>query len=48
MFVNWTKRGIYMRVEFDGIPAGVTILINGVLVVGTGKKEVEEEIKESA
>jgi hypothetical protein len=30
-------------VEFDGIPAGVTILINGVLVIGTGIKEEERE-----
>jgi hypothetical protein len=28
-------------VEFDGIPAGVTILINGVLVIGTGEKKEE-------
>jgi hypothetical protein len=34
------------RVEFDGIPAGVTILVNGVLVIGTGRKERQE--KESA
>jgi hypothetical protein len=33
-------------IEFDGLPAGVTILVNGVLVIGTGRSEKQE--KESA
>jgi hypothetical protein len=47
LFVFIEKWGEHMaRIEFDGLPAGVTILVNGVLVVGTGRKERQE--KESA
>jgi hypothetical protein len=47
LFVFIERWGAYMKsIEFDGLPAGVTILVNGILVIGTGRSEKQE--KESA